>query len=112
MLQIKYNDVILDRLLQYKGIIAENYVATQLLSNKQNLMYWESGNQAEVDFILYNDDGLIPIEVKANDNVNSQSLKIYMKRYNPKYAIRISTKNFGFENNIKSVPLYATFLIK
>lgn len=35
-----------------------------------------------------------------------------MNRYNPKYGIRISTKNFGFENNIKSVPLYATFLIK
>ena len=34
-----------------------------------------------------------------------------MKRYNPKYAIRVSSKNFGFENNIKSVPLYATFLI-
>lgn len=34
-----------------------------------------------------------------------------MKRYNPKYGIRLSTKNFGFENNIKSIPLYAAFLI-
>lgn len=112
MLQVKYNDIILDNLLQYKGIIAENYVATQLVANGQKLMYWESGNQAEIDFILYNDDGIIPIEVKANDNVGSQSLNIYMKRYNPKYAIRLSTKNFGFINNIKSIPIYATFLIK
>ncbi len=112
MLQIKYNDIILDNLLQYKGIIAENYVATQLVANGQKLMYWESGNQAEIDFILYNDDGIIPIEVKANDNVGSQSLNIYMNRYNPKYAIRLSTKNFGFINNIKSIPIYATFLIK
>ena len=66
MLQIKYKDIILDNLLQYKGIIAENYVATQLLVNKHVLMYWESGNVAEVDFIIYNDDGIIPIEVKAN----------------------------------------------
>jgi len=109
LLKIKYNDIILDRLLQYKGIIAENYVATQLLINEHNLMYWESGNTAEIDFIIYNDDGIIPIEVKANDNVYSQSLKLYMKRYNPKYVIRISTKNFGFENNIKSIPLYAVF---
>ena len=36
---------------------------------------------------------------------------LYMKQYNPKYAIRISEKNFGFENNIKSVPLYAVFCI-
>lgn len=112
MLQIKYNDIILDNLLQYKGIIAENYVATQLVANGQKLMYWESGNQAEIDFILYNDDGIIPIEVKANDNVGSQSLNIYMNRYNPKYAIKLSTKNFGFINNIKSIPIYATFLIK
>jgi len=112
MLKVKYNDVILDNLLQYKGIIAENYVATQLVANNIPLIYWESGNKAEVDFILYNDDGIIPIEVKANDNVSSQSLNIYIKRYNPKYAIRISTKNFGYSNNIKSIPLYATFLIK
>ena len=112
MLKVKYNDVILDNLLQYKGIIAENYVATQLVANNIPLIYWESGNKAEVDFILYNDNGIIPIEVKANDNVSSQSLNIYIKRYNPKYAIRISTKNFGYSNNIKSIPLYATFLIK
>lgn len=112
MLQIKYNDIILDKLLQYKVIIAENYVATQLVANDIQLIYWESGNQAEIDFILYNDDGIIPIEVKADDNVGSQSLNVYMKRFNPKYAIRISTKNFGFKNNIKSVPLYAAFLIK
>ena len=112
MLQIKYSDIILDNLLQYKGIIAENYVATQLMANDNALIYWESGNQAEVDFILYNNDGIIPIEVKASDNIGSQSLNIYMKRYNPKYAIRISTKNFGFANGIKSVPLYATFCIK
>ena len=112
MLQVKYNDIILDNLLQYKGIIAENYVATQLVVNSNNLMYWESGNQAEVDFILYNDDGIIPVEVKANNNTKSKSLKLYMEKYNPKYSIRISTKNFGYTNNIKSIPLYAAFLIK
>lgn len=112
MLKIKYNDIILDNLLQYKGIIAENYVATQLIANNNSLIYWESGNTAEVDFILYNDDGIIPVEVKADDNVGSQSLNVYMKRYNPKYAIRISTKNFGHANNIKSIPLYAAFLLK
>ena len=112
LLNVKYNDIILDKLLQYKGIITENYVATQFLASNNTLMYWESDSKAEIDFILYNDDGIIPVEVKADDNVRSKSLKIYMNKYNPKYAIRISAKNFGFENNIKSVPLYATFLIK
>ena len=112
MLQIKYSDIILDNLLQYKGIIAENYVATQLVANDIPLIYWESGNKAEIDFVLYNNDGIIPIEVKASDNTGSQSLNIYMNRFKPKYAIRISTKNFGFANGIKSVPLYAAFCIK
>ena len=112
MLKIRYNDIILDNLLQYKGVITENYVATQLIANKNPLIYWESGNQAEIDFILYNDDGIIPIEVKSKDNVTSKSLNIYIKRYAPKYGIRISTKNFGISNNIKSVPLYAVFCIK
>ena len=112
MLQIKYNDILLDNLLIYKGIIAENYVATQLISSNHNLIYWESNNTAEIDFVLYNDDGIIPIEVKANDNIRSKSLNAYIKKFNPKYGIRISTKNFGFENNIKSIPLYAVYLIK
>ncbi len=111
MLQIKYKDILLDNLLQYKGIIAENYVATQLIANNIPLIYWESSNTAEVDFILYNDDGIIPIEVKANDNVGSKRLNIYIKRYNPKYSIRISSKNSGYKNNIKSIPLYAVFCI-
>ena len=43
-----------------------------------------------------------------------KSLKIYTEKYKPKYSIKISTKNFGFDkrNNIKSVPLYAVFCIK
>ena len=66
----------------------------------------------EIDFILYNDDGIIPIEVKADDNTTSNSLKKYVQKYNPKYSIRISSKNFGYGNGIKSVPLYAAFLVE
>lgn len=112
MLQIKYNDIILDNLLQYKGIIAENYVATQFVAGGHPLIYWESQNNAEIDFILYNDDGIIPVEAKAKEHTKSKSLNEYMKKYEPKYGIRISSKNFGFANNIKAVPLYAVFCIK
>lgn len=112
LLEIQYNDILLDNKFLYKGNIAENYVAEQLVRNGVSLYYWKSNSDAEIDFILYNEDGLIPIEVKASDNITSKSLNSYIKKYNPKYAIRISGKNFGFENNIKSVPLYATFLVR
>ena len=112
LLGVKYNDIILDNLEIYKGIITENYVATQFVSNKNDLYYWSSSNKAEIDFLLYNDDGIIPVEVKANKNIKSKSLNIYIEKFKPKYSIRISNKNFGFENGIKSVPLYAIFCIK
>ena len=105
------NEIILNTNMLYKGAIAENYVAQTLKTKKYELYYFKIDNKLEVDFLIYKDDGVIPIEVKASDNTRSTSLNNYIKMFNPKYAIRISTKNFGFENNIKSIPLYAAFLI-
>lgn len=111
-LELKPADIIVDNISFYKGVIAESYVAESFISNNISLYYWESDGIAEVDFLIYNSDGIIPVEVKSSDNTKSKSLNEYIKRYNPKYAIRISSKNFGFKNNIKSIPLYAVFCIK
>lgn len=93
------------------GMLTENYVADCLKYNNLNLNYWHNG-QSEVDFILQSSKGLIiPVEVKANIHTKSKSLNNYMVEYKPKYAIKISAKNFGFVNNIKSIPLYAVFCI-
>ena len=112
LLDIEFPEILLNKNFIFKGAIAENYVAQTFVSNNIPLYYWNSGNKAEIDFLLYNKDGIIPVEVKAGDNTQSKSLNAFMKKYNPKYAIRISTKNFGFVNDIKSIPLYATFCIK
>ena len=92
--------------------VAENYVACELQHLNKSLFYWKSENKAEIDFLIYNEDGFISIEVKADVDNNSKSLNSYILKYNPKYSIRISAKNFGYENNIKSVPLYAVFCVK
>lgn len=65
----------------------------------------------EIDFLIKKDGDIIPVELKSGRRTNSKSLNEYIKKYNPKYSIRISLKNFSFENNIKSVPLYAVFCI-
>ena len=109
--EIKYPDIMLERPFEFKGAITENYIAQEFNAKDTSLYYWTYGRNAEVDFIIYNEDGIIPVEVKSGNSVKSTSLNIYIKENKPKYAIRISTKNFGFENNIKSVPLYAAFLI-
>ena len=95
----------------YRGAITENYVANQLNSNGYDLYYWETTNGSEVDFVIIREDKVIPVEVKTSERNTAKSLSSFIKQYNPDYAIRISSKNFGFENRIKSVPLYATFLI-
>ena len=93
------------------GPLAEHFVAGELKKKGYELYYWESAGKAEVDFVIQKGFDIIPIEVKTNTNVKSRSLDVYMKTFKPQYAIRISEKNFGFENNIKSVPLYATFCV-
>lgn len=114
ILGLSVRDIVTDNISLYKGIIVENFVANQLLCNGFDLFYWKNTATAEVDFLLYTADGVIPVEVKAGENIQSKSLKVYMEKYDAKYAIRISTKDFGYDpkTKIKSVPLYATFLIK
>ena len=112
VLNVNFEDIILDKEFIYKGDIAENYVDEQLNVNFEQIYYWKNNNTAEVDFIIQNKDGIIPIEVKAGDSVKSKSLNLYMQQFKPKYGIRICTKNFGFVNGIKTIPLYAAFLIR
>lgn len=94
------------------GMLTENYVASSLKFNNLNLNYWKNDFNSELDFVLQSKKGLIiPLEVKSNTHVKARSLNNYIEKYNPKYAIRVSMRNFGFKNNIKSIPLYAMFCI-
>ena len=100
---------------RFLGAIAENYVAQHFTACEKGLLYWRSdsknGGQAEIDFVLQEGKNAIPVEVNAAERVTSRSLNVFVKKYKPPYAIRVSGKNFGFENGIKSVPLYAVFCI-
>ena len=100
-----------DEINEFKGGMTENYVNVQLTINGHKTYYWESDRGAEIDFIIQRASDIIPIEVKSADNTKAKSLGIYMKKFNPKYAIKLSAKNFGYEDNKKTVPLYAAFCI-
>ena len=93
------------------GPLTENYVENELRINGYETYYWESNGRAKIDFLIQKETEIIPIEVKSKEHTKSKSLNLYMQKYNQKTAIRISEKNFGLENNIKSVPLYAVFCI-
>jgi hypothetical protein len=95
----------------FLGAMTENYIAQAFASKGYDLMYWQSDGKAEVDFVLQIDGAVIPIEVKKGKRNRSKSLGVFVEKYKSPYSIRISKKNFGFENEIKSVPLYAAFCI-
>lgn len=107
------NDILymVDEINDFKGGMTENYVNMQLTINGYTTYYWESPRGAEIDFVIQRNDRLIPIEVKSADNTKAKSLKVYMETYKPDYAIKLSAKNFGFEDGKKTVPLYAAFCI-
>ena len=109
---VSIRDIMQDRDFLSKGALAENYVAQHLVANGVDLHYWKSNNTAEVDFLLTWGDEIVPVEVKASSNKQSKSLRVYREKYHPKYAIRVSARNFGLENGVKSVPLYAAFMLK
>ncbi len=107
------NDVLymVEDINDFKGGMAENYVNVQLNINGYHACYWESARGAEIDFVIQRNGKLIPIEVKSADNTKAKSLKVYMETYKPDYAVKLSTRNFSFEDGKKTVPLYAAFCI-
>ena len=97
---------------EFRGALTENYVCSALAMNNYTSYYFEKNQTLEIDFIIQDKEGnIIPVEVKSAEYVRATNLNNYIKRYSPKYSIRVSGKNFGFENGIKSVPLYAVFCI-
>lgn len=107
------NDVLymVEEINDFKGGMAENYANVQLNINGYRTYYWESERGAEVDFVIQREGRIIPVEVKSADNTKAKSLNVYMKTYQPAYAIKLTAKNFGFQDGKKSVPLYAAFCI-
>ncbi|MDR1358084.1 MAG: ATP-binding protein [Coriobacteriales bacterium] len=111
ILKIPFATLLLQEEFDYRGAITENYIAQHMKAQALDLHYWSSENTAEVDFLMQTTDGIIPVEVKAGGNVRSKSLSLYREKYKPAYALRFSQKNFGLENGIRSLPLYAAFCL-
>ena len=108
-----------DELNDFKGGMTENYVCNQLITNGYSCYFWMSERGAEVDFVIQHKGKIIPVEVKSSENTKAKSLNVYIDTYKPAYAVKLSTKNFGFApaatassaSGKKSVPLYAAFCL-
>lgn len=93
---------------EFKGSLTEQYVVQQLIANPDiPIYYWSAENgKAEVDFVVQYAGKVIPIEVKAEENLQAKSLKSYYQKYNPEMALRTSMSDYRKEDWLINVPLY------
>lgn len=94
---------------EFKGALTEQYVLQQLKTIKNlNLYYWtnERGT-AEIDFVIDNGHDVVPVEVKAEQNLQAKSLKSYKEKFNPKISMRVSMADYKKEEWLINLPLYA-----
>jgi predicted AAA+ superfamily ATPase len=94
---------------EFKGALTEQYVLQQLLVQKDLVIYyWSAENgRAEVDFLVQFSGQIVPIEVKAEENLKSKSLRVYHEKYDPPILIRTSMSDFRKEEWMINLPLYA-----
>lgn len=94
---------------EFKGSLTEQFVLQQLIINKElTPFYWSAEkSNGEVDFVFQQEMEIIPLEVKAAENLQAKSLKNYCLRFEPKYAVRTSLSDYRKEDWLTNVPLYA-----
>jgi len=93
---------------EFKGALTEQYVAQELVAAGLTPFYWSNpdGN-SEVDFVIQAKGEVIPIEVKAAENLRSKSLKTYYGKYRPAHCVRTTLSDYREEPWLINVPLYA-----
>lgn len=99
---------------EFKGALTEQYVFQQLKSTDEYVInYWSADRStAEVDFVIQYEGFVVPVEVKAEENLQAKSLKVYTQKFNPQVALRTSMSNFRQQDQLINIPLYGISQLK
>lgn len=93
---------------EFKGALTEQYVEQELRLAGHSPAYWSGGNgKAETDFAIENSGKIVPIEVKANENLRSKSLRVAVEKFNLEKAVRTSLSGYRDEGWLTNIPLWA-----
>lgn len=95
--------------MEFKGSFTEQFVLTELKSNKDiPIFYWSAEKAtAEIDFLIQLGTDVIPIEVKASENLQAKSLKTFIEKYQTAKNVRTSMSNYREEEKLINIPLYS-----
>ena len=96
---------------EFKGALTEQYIFGELKKTKgiRSINYWTSEGIAEVDFVVSTDNDIIPVEVKAGEDLRAKSLKKYREDYAPALSVRTSMAGLRRDAGLQNIPLYAFF---
>ena len=93
--------------LEFKGSLTEQYVLQQLVAETDYTPYYFSVSaHSEIDFMVQKEGGVVPVEVKAEENLRAKSLKAYCDKHRPFYAVRTSMAGYRREEWMVNLPLY------
>lgn len=96
----------------YRGAMTEQYVCQQLMGGVDFLYYWSADNSSgEIDFLIQKGDRIIPVEVKAEENLKAKSLAAFVSRFPSLHAVRFSMSDYREQDWMTNVPLYAVSTI-
>jgi len=99
---------------EFKGALTEQYVYQQLIETREYVInYWSADRStAEIDFLVQYNGKVVPIEVKAEENLQAKSLKVYLEKFNPSISIRTSMSDYRKQDWLTNLPLYAICELK
>jgi len=99
---------------EFKGALTEQYVLQQMVCDEDlTIHYWTADrSMAEVDFVLQYNGKVVPLEVKAEENLQAKSLKVYQQKFRPALALRLSMSDYRTSDWLVNLPLYAISMLK
>ncbi len=101
-----------DKAAVFRGGLTENYVCQQLVTAGIKPYYWGVASKSEVEFVFETRGGrVVPVEVKSGKNVGAKSVRSFADKYEVPYVVKVTARNFGFENGVRNLPLYAAFTL-
>lgn len=99
---------------EFKGALTEQYILQQLIADLGVEAYYYSTEKSsgEIDFLLQGRSSILPLEVKAEENLRAKSLKAFCEKYHPAYAVRTSMSDYREQEWMTNIPLYNICRIK
>ena len=99
---------------EFKGALTEQYILQQMISEVGIEPYYFStaNSKGEIDFLLQGRTSIVPVEVKAEENLRAKSLKAFCDKYQPKFAVRTSMSDYREQEWMTNIPLYNIDRIK